>query len=94
MAVPTILAHVFVWIAWLAWIPATLLEKKARGESGGTSLVPVIPLFPLLGSIAIAGLDSLREFLGSRTVGGFHLVILTIMMASCALSGCRILMKK
>jgi hypothetical protein len=34
-------------LAWVVWVPATGLQKLARGHAGSVSVFPVIPMFPL-----------------------------------------------
>jgi len=63
-------------VTWLVWVPAVVLQKKARGDAGGTSLFPVLPLFPLVGTIAgIAG-NWLYPRAGTYVVSGLHVLLL------------------
>lgn len=73
-------------LAWLAWIPAVLLQKNARGEGGGTSVLPVIPLFPLAGWLAGVCLNRLSPDAGLYLVGGAHLVLTIVFLGSALLS--------
>ena len=34
-------------VTWFAWIPAVLVEKEKNEDARGTSIFPVIPVFPL-----------------------------------------------
>jgi len=75
--------------AWLAWIPATLLQKKARGDDGETSIVPVIPLFPLVAWLVGLGLNRLVPDLGLYAIGGMHIVLSVVFIGSATLSVAR-----
>ena len=77
-------------LAWLAWLPAVLLQKKARGEGGGTSLLPVIPLFPIGGWLAGLCLNRLSPGAGLYLVGGAHLVLTIVFLGSALLSAVKI----
>lgn len=44
----TILLPIFIFMVWLFWIPARVWQHAAKGDFGGTSALPVVPLFPLL----------------------------------------------
>lgn len=72
----------FLFVVWLTWIPAAVLQKRAAGDPGGTSIVPVIPLFPLLAWAAARGLDLLAPSWGTRIVGSLHLLLLVAMLTS------------
>lgn len=77
-------------VAWLAWIPAVLLEKKAKGDSGGTSIVPVVPLFPLAAWLAGIGLNRVIANAGTYIVGGLHVILIVCLLGSMAISVLRI----
>jgi len=72
----------FFFVVWIAWIPAVLLEKKAAGDEGGTSIVPVIPLFPLVAWGAAYGLNLIGESWGTFSIGAIHLLLLAWMLLS------------
>lgn len=69
-------------IAWCAWLPATVLQKRARRDHGGVSILPVLPIFPLLawGLAAMFHLASLP--LGATAIGLCHLGLLVVFLAS------------
>jgi hypothetical protein len=67
-----------------------LLQKKARGDGGGTSLLPVIPLFPLGGWLAGLCLNLLAPGVGLYLVGGAHLLLTIVFLGSALLSAARI----
>ncbi|MBI3886987.1 MAG: hypothetical protein HY302_14860 [Opitutae bacterium] len=78
------MAYLVIWLTWIAWVPTVLLEKRSKGETPRTSIFPIVPLFPGLGSLAAWGLDALKPRLGSSLVGGGHAVLLALMLVSCA----------
>lgn len=75
---------VAIVVAWLLWavvcrlaLAADKLQKK-RPPDAGFSIVPVIPLFPLL-FIGLAWLiDRFASPWGTRIVGGLHLLLIAI----------------
>lgn len=73
-------------ISWLLWIPATGLQKKVRGDDSGLSIVPVIPLFPLIAWLSSLGLDYIRPDLGFFMIGGIHVVLSVIFIGSSLIS--------
>jgi hypothetical protein len=77
-------------LAWLAWIPAVLLQKKARGDGRGTSMLPVIPLFPVGGWLAGLCLDRLSPGVGLYLVGGAHLLLTVVFLGSALISVAKI----
>jgi hypothetical protein len=72
----TFLQLFFFFIVWLAWIPNVVLEKKAKGDVGGTSFLPIIPIFPLVAWGITYGLNLIRENIGTYLIGGAHIVLL------------------
>ena len=82
------------FVTWLAWVPAVLMEKKARGGSGGTSILPVIPLFPLVGWGIGVGLNLIKPNAGLYIVGGLHAVLLAAFVGSVIFSAVKIKMRK
>ena len=77
-------------LAWLAWIPAVLLQKKARGDGGWTSVLPVIPLFPIGGWLVGLCLDRLSPGAGLYLVGGAHLLLTVVFLGSAVRSAAKI----
>ena len=67
----------FVWL-WMTLIP--LLEKKAKGESGGVSILPGFPLFPLVAWGLAALLDWVHPKLGFYIIGGLHIILLVLLV--------------
>ena len=77
-------------LTWLAWVPAVILQKRARGDAGGTSVFPVLPLFPLAGIALGLGGDRLYPHAGTYVVCAVHALLLlcfafTIARSSVAL---------
>jgi len=81
-------------ITWLAWVPAVLMDKQARGARGGTSVFPVIPLFPLAGWGVGVGLSWIRPNVGLYVVGGLHAVLFAVFIGSVVVSVVRIKVRK
>jgi hypothetical protein len=82
------------FIAWLAWVPAVLMEKKARGDSGGTSILPVIPLAPLIGWGIGLGLNLIKPKAGLYAIGGLHALLFAVFIGSVVVSAVRITMRE
>jgi hypothetical protein len=85
----SLLLLVVCTLAWLAWIPAVLLQKKARGDGGGPSVLPVIPLFPVGGWLDGLFLNRLSPGAGLYLVGGAHLVLTTVFLGAALLSAAK-----
>lgn len=79
---------------WLAWVPAVLMEKKAKGNSGGTTILPVIPLFPLVAWGIGVGLNMIKPKAGLYVIGGLHVVLFAAFVGSVIFSGVKIKMRK
>ena len=82
------------FVTWLTWVPAVLMEKKARGDSGGTSIFPVIPLFPLVAWGIGVGLNLIKPKAGLYVVGGLHAVLFAAFVGSMIFSAVKIKMRK
>jgi hypothetical protein len=80
--VASLLLPLFLFVVWFVWIPVCLLEREARGESGGFSVLPGFPLFPLLAWGLAALLDRLYDNLGLIIVGGLHVLLLANFIVS------------
>jgi hypothetical protein len=65
-------------------------EKKARGDGGGTSVPPVIPLFPVGSWLAGFCLDRLSPGVGLFLVRGAHLLLTIVFLGSALLSAAKI----
>lgn len=81
-----ILLPIFLFVVWLFWIPVCILQRAARGDFGGTSILPGIPLFPLCAWGLAALLNWVHLGLGLLVVGGFHVLFLLLLVASAARS--------
>ena len=66
----------FLFFVWLFASLLPVLEKKAKRESGGVSVVPIVPLFPLAAWGLAAILDLIHDRLGYYIVGGLHVILL------------------
>lgn len=81
-AVASLLFPLFLFAVWFVWIPAGLLERAARGDSGGFSPMPVFPFYPLVAWGLAALLDQFYDSLGFMIVGGLHLLLLALFVVS------------
>jgi hypothetical protein len=79
-------ALIIASFAWVAWIPTTILNKRARGDMGSLSIFPIVPLFPLLAWGLAYVLDQLHAGLGSMLVVSMHLFLILAMLISTAKS--------
>ncbi|MFZ6746716.1 hypothetical protein ACO0LC_26110 [Undibacterium sp. JH2W] len=86
-------ALIIASLAWLIWIPTTVLDKRARGDMGSLSIFPIIPLFPLLAWGLAYMLDQLHAQLGTMLVVSMHLLLLMTMLMS-AVKSLKVLNKK
>ena len=66
----------FLFFVWIVWVPSALLDKRARGDQGGMSILPVLPLFPLVAWGVAAILNRFGENWGTYSIGGFHALLL------------------
>ena len=82
------------FITWLAWGPAILMEKKAKGDMRDTSILPVILFFTMVGSGIGIGLNFIKTNLGLYLVGGLHVILFAVFIGSVLVSGVRIKMNK
>jgi hypothetical protein len=67
----------FVWL-WLALIPC--LEKLAKGDPRGVSILPGFPLCPLAAWGLAALLNWFHPKLGFYVIGGSHLILLAVLV--------------
>ena len=73
-------------VTWVVWMPATSLQRAARGENSAVSIFPVLPAFPLVAAgIAFWGAQAGYELL-VHAVSIAHLVLLAAMLISIARS--------
>jgi hypothetical protein len=77
-----VLLPIFIFAVWLFWIPVCVWSRAARGDFGGTSILPGIPAFPLAAWGLSALLDRLHPDLGLLVVGGFHALLLLFFIVS------------
>jgi hypothetical protein len=82
----SVLLPIFLFAVWMVWIPVCLLERRARGESGHFSAVPVIPVFPLVAWGLAVVLDWIYNRLGLLVIGGLHALLLLAFLISVARS--------
>ncbi len=78
----SILLLIFLFAVWLLWIPVCVWERAARGDFGGTSILPGIPFFPLLAWGLAVLLNWFHDGLGLKIVGGFHVLLLLMFLVS------------
>jgi hypothetical protein len=55
-----------------------VLEKRAKKQPGGVSILPVFPIMPLLAWGLAALLDFARPKFGYYLVGGLHVILLAV----------------
>ena len=73
-------------LAWVVWVPATGLQKLARGHAGSVSVFPVIPMFPLA-AWGLAYMFHLFSFpAGATALGVIHAALLVGFLVSIAKS--------
>lgn len=67
----------FLFGVWAIVVLLPLLEKKAKNQPGGVSILPGFPVMPLMAWGLAALLDLAHPLLGYYVVGGLHLILLT-----------------
>ncbi len=77
-------------VTWLAWVPAAVMEKEARGDEGGTSIFPALPINPLVMWLIGVGLNQLKPNIGTYVIGGLHGILLLAFLGSVVVSAIRI----
>jgi len=82
----TILLPIFIFVVWLFWIPVCVWERAAKGDFGGTTILPGIPVFPLLAWGLAAFLNWFHDRLGLVIVGGLHVLLLLFFIVSAVRS--------
>ncbi len=82
----TILLPIFIFVVWLFWIPVCVWQRAAKGDFGGTSILPGIPIFPLLFWGLAALLNWFHADLGLEIVGGFHVLLLLFFIVTATRS--------
>ena len=82
----TILLPIFIFVVWFFWIPVCIWHRAAKGDFGGTSVLPGIPIFPLF-FWGLAGLlNWFQDGLGLKIVGGLHILLLLFYFVSAVKS--------
>ncbi len=66
----------FLFVVWFLAALVPILEKKARRQSGGVTILPGFSLFPLVAWGLAAVLDSIHDNLGRYIIGGLHILLL------------------
>ena len=84
----------FLFLIWFLFSLVPVLEKKANGESGGVSIVPGFPVFPLVAWGLAAILDSVHDNLGYYVIGGLHAVLLACVIGFSVKYLCEIRRKR
>lgn len=74
----------FLFLVWFIVVLVPVLEKKAKGKSGGVSILPGFPIFPLVAWGLAALLDLIHARLGYYIIGGFHVILLACAIAYSA----------
>ena len=77
-------------LTWIAWVPTTALDKRARGDRGSMSIAPVLPFFPLAAWGLAWVLHSMHLPTAVTFVGVAHLVLLACMVVSMLMSRSKI----
>jgi hypothetical protein len=86
----------FVSITWLVWLIGCVMALKAdqlrrkRPPDAGVSIVPVIPLFPLLAVEIATLIDKLVPPWGTRIIAGLHSLLLIVYLVGIAYEARRI----
>jgi len=77
-----ILFPLFLLAVWLIWIPACVWGRAAKGDFGGTSILPVVPFYPLVAWALSAILDWLHPNVGVMLIGSLHVLLLLFFVDS------------
>ena len=70
----------FLFFVWSILVFMPLLEKKAKSKPGGVSILPGLPLGPLVAWGIAALLDLIHARLGFYIIGGLHVILLVVMI--------------
>jgi hypothetical protein len=68
----------FLFCVWAVLVLLPVLEKRAKNQPGGVSILPGFPVMPLMAWGLAALLDWFHPRLGYYVVGGLHLVLVTV----------------
>ena len=74
----------FLFVVWFLVVLVPVFEKRAKNQTGGVSILPVFPLFPLIAWGLAALLDSFRHHLGYYLIGGLHVILLLVALGYSA----------
>jgi hypothetical protein len=67
-------------ITWILWVYVAALERFMKGNNGGVSVFPAIPMFPLIAWLLAYLLNLFHPLLGITLVGGAHLLFVVAML--------------
>jgi hypothetical protein len=82
----SILFVAFLFLVWSLAIPVSVWHRAAKGDFGGTSILPTIPICPLVAWGIAAALNLFGDGMGFTLVGGAHALLLVVFLASAAKS--------
>jgi len=68
----------FLFGVWFIVVLLPVLEKKAKSQPGGVSILPGFPIMPLLAWGLAALLDLAHRQLGYYIIGGLHVILLAV----------------
>ena len=68
----------FLFAVWAIVVLLPVLEKRAKSQPGGVSILPVFPVMPLIAWGLAALLDLIHPRLGYYVVGGLHVILLAV----------------
>lgn len=71
----------FIFAVWAVVVLISALEKRAKRQPGGVSMLPGFPIMPLVAWGLAALLDLVRPRLGYYVVGGLHVILLAVSAA-------------
>jgi len=75
-------AVVFILTAWLAWLPAVVMQKRANGDHSAVSIAPVLPFSPLSVSGIAFAMQEFGMSIGVTILGSLHLALLAAFVVS------------
>lgn len=93
MAVPDCAIGMFPLFLFMVWAVVSLLpvlEKRAKNQPGGVSIVPGFPVMPLLAWGLAALLNWIRPKLGYHIVGGLHVILAVVAAIHAVKYACQI----
>ncbi|MES2641955.1 MAG: hypothetical protein V4850_20865 [Myxococcota bacterium] len=82
--------------AWLLWVVACVrglsadIAEGKRPHDARFSLMPVIPVFPLMAIGLAMGIDGLSAPWGTRLIGGSHALLVILYIGSIIRDVCRL----